>query len=120
MSTIPVMTARRSDGPKRLRPSLDVKLASGWRYEGRAGLFISSDGKQFSPREQLPKGTKLLYMVPQLARAEGSSLSADERNLARHMQIVFPKGTAVDSYLAAIRKWHCVEQVQPPPQISLP
>jgi hypothetical protein len=55
-----------------------------------------------------------------LARAEGSSLSADERNLARHMQIVFPKGTAVDSYLAAIRKWHCVEQVQPPPQISLP
>ena len=59
-------------------------------------------------------------MVPNLAKADRALLSVDEANLARYVQIVFPKGTSVEPYLAVIRQWQCVEEVHRPPEVSLP
>lgn len=120
MLAVPVMSAGGSHAPKGLRPSLDVKLASEWRYADSRGVFVSTAGEAFSPAADLPKGTQIRYMVPHLAKADRATLSADEGNLAQYVQIVFPKGAKVDPYLATIGQWPCVEQVQPPPQISLP
>lgn len=120
MLATPVMSAGGTNAPKALRPSLDVKLASEWRYADSRGLFVSSAGDEFSPGAALPKGTQIRYMVPHLARADRATLSADERNLAAYLQIIFPKGAEVDRYLSEIAQWPCVEQVQRPPEISLP
>lgn len=108
------------DGPKGLRPSLDVKLVAEWRYADKRKGFVSVGGASFSPAADLPKGTNIRPMVPHLAKADRATLSADEANLASYVQIVFPKGMSVEPYLAVIRKWPCVEQVQRPPEVSLP
>lgn len=70
--------------------------------------------------QDLPEGTRIRYMVPHLAKANRATLSADERNLVQYLQIIFPKGTMVDQYLLVIENWQCVEEVQRPPEISLP
>lgn len=119
MMMVPVMGAG-GDGPKSLRPSLDVKLVAEWRYADKEKGFISFGGGSFSPGDDLPKGTDIRPMAPHLAKADRATLSADEANLARYVQIVFPKGTSVEPYLAVIRKWPCVEEVQRPPEVSLP
>lgn len=120
MVTIPVMGAGGDKTPKGLRPSLDVKLAAAWRYVDASETFVSSGGEEFSPLAELPKGTRIRYMAPHLAKADRAALSADERNLAQYLQVVFPKGTSVESYLAIIEDWPCVERVDPPPEVSLP
>jgi hypothetical protein len=120
MLVAPVMSAGGTNPPKALRPSLDVKLASDWRYADSRGVFVSSAGEEFSPSADLPKGTQIRYMVPHLAKADRATLSADEGNLAQYLQIVFPKGAKVEPYAASIGRWPCVEQVQRPPEISLP
>jgi hypothetical protein len=120
MLATPVMSAGASNAPKGLRPSLDVKLAAEWRYADSRGVFVSSAGEEFSPAADLPKGTQIRYMAPQLARADRATLSADERNLASYLQIIFPKGAQLDRWLSDIARWPCVEQVQRPPEISLP
>ncbi len=120
MLTVPVMGASGNSAPKSLRPSLDVKLAAIWRYSDAREIFVSSTGDEFSPATDLPKGTQIRYMVPHLAKADRATLSADEGNLAQYVQIVFPKATVVDPYLAVIGKWPCVEQIQRPPEVSLP
>lgn len=106
--------------PKDLRPSLDVKLAATWRYAEAKGVFRSASGTEFAPSSDLPKGTRVLYMAPALAKADPATLTADERNLARYVQLVFPKGTNLEPYLRIVRKWPCVETVQRPPAVSLP
>ena len=120
MMTMPVIEASGGDAPKGLRPSLDVKLASEWRYIDARRLFVSSTGEEFSPAAALPKGTRIQYMVPRLAKADRATLSADESNLARYLQVVFPKRAVVDPYIAVIEKWPSVEQVRRPPEVSLP
>jgi hypothetical protein len=120
MLTVPVMGATGNNTPEGLQPSLDVKLAPEWRYSDTREIFASSGGEEFSPIPDMPKGTQIRYMAPHLAKADRATLSADERNLALYLQVVFPKGTEVDQYLAVIGKWPCVEQVQRPPEVSLP
>lgn len=119
MVMVPVMGAG-GEGIKGLRPSLEVKLVAEWRHAGKKKGFVSFGGGSFSPGDDLPKGTDIRPMVPNLAKADRALLSADEANLARYVQIVFPKGTSVEPYLAVIRQWQCVEEVQRPPEVSLP
>ena len=120
MLTVPVMGANGNNTPKGLQPSLDVKLLSEWRYSDTRKIFVSSGGEEFSPMPDLPKGTKIHYMVPHLADADRATLTADERNLAQYLQIVFPKGTAIDRYLSVVGSWPCVEQAQRTPEVGLP
>ena len=114
-------TEAGGSGPKNLRPSLDVKLLADWRYVERQKAFTSFSGSSFSPERELPKGTIVRPMVPELAKADPAKLSADEADLARFVQIIFPKGTSTGRYLAEIRKWPCVEEdPKQTPEASLP
>ncbi len=121
MVTMPViMGAGANKAPKGLRPSLDIRLAAEWRYADTREIFVSSSGEEFSPAADMPKGTRIRYMSPHLAKADRATLTADERNLAQYLQVIFPKGTSVDPYLAVIGKWPSVERVERPPEVSLP
>lgn len=106
--------------PKGIPPHLVVKLKPGWRYDESVDVFISPKGRAKSPHADLPRGSRIVYMLPDLARADPVALSIDERQLARYLHVFFPKGTTVSDYLALASSWACVEDVELPPEISLP
>lgn len=106
--------------PPGMKPHLVVKLRPGWSYDSKHRLFVTTSGKSFSPRESLPRGTRISYMVPDLAKRALKSLSRDERNLARYLQIIMPKGMDPNDYLDSVGRWDCTEEVSLPPEISLP
>lgn len=101
-------------------PFLVVKLRGGWRYDEAKRGFVSSEGGNVCPYEDLPRSSKFEYMVPDLANASPKSLSEDESNLARYMHVILPKGSAASDYLTIVQSWPCVEEVRLPPKISLP
>lgn len=106
--------------PPGFPPHLVVLLKPGWVYHTRKKHFVGADKQTFAPGEDLPAGAKIVYMVPSLAKAKPESLSEDERNQARYLHIILPRGTDPEAYLSVVQGWICVEQVQLPPQISLP
>lgn len=120
MPTPPVMTSGPVKPPGSLRPHLDVKMGLDWRYQETKRLFVSTGGDKFSPRPSLPKGAEIIPMVPALARADPGTLSEDERNLARFIQVVFPSKAARKKHAADVEGWPCAEEVRWPPEVSLP
>jgi hypothetical protein len=58
--------------------------------------------------------------VPALASADPKPLSAPERELARHAQLILPMGSDAAKLLPVVRRWAAVEDVQLPPRVSLP
>lgn len=115
-----VIGYKAAKAPKGIPPHLVVKLKRGWRYQDSARVFVSSRGQEFAPYGRLPRRGRIVYMVPDLAHADPKSLSKDERDLARYMQVILPKGTAAPDYLAVVRNWPCSEEAQLPTEISLP
>lgn len=107
--------------PKGLKPHVVVRLKPGWRYDSRRRRFVSEEGGEVVPREDLPRGASIRYQVPELAKAAASrALSEDEANLARYLQVILPAGTDPAPVLAAVRDWDCVAEARLPPEISLP
>ena len=101
-------------------PYLVITLKDGWLYKPSRRIFVSSYGqKKYVPNE-LPKGSKIVYVAPALSRAVRESLSKDKRNLAKYLHLILPKGTDPLTYLTIVRTWVCVEEVRLPPDISLP
>ncbi len=116
----PIMQPGTGRAPMDLPPHLIVKLKRGWRYDVPRGVFVSSGGQDLSPEKDLPPDSRVEYMVPQLAQVDPQSLGEDELDLARYLHLFLPKPAAAADYLAAVRRWKCVEQVQLPPEIGLP
>jgi hypothetical protein len=69
------MTYPAVRAPKELRRrSIDFKLKPGWRYDETKGVFVDPKGVEFTaPR--LPKNSRILYKVPNLARSAAKGLS---------------------------------------------
>jgi len=107
-------------GPANMRPHLVVKLKRKWSYDSRRRMFVETSGKKFSPKKDLPKNTRIIYMVKDLAKEPTDLLSKAERNLARYIQVIMPKGKDPAEYLPILKYWECVEEVRLPPEISLP
>lgn len=105
-------------GAKIARP-VQLALKAGWRYEERRNLFIGSSGETFAP-QGLPRGTRIVYTVPSLARAASKRLSSAERDLQRYMQVILPRSRSPEDQLAVLRSWPCVEEAHVAPEISLP
>lgn len=105
---------------KGIRPYLVVKLKSGWRYDDSRRVFVSPKGQDLSPPKGLPRHTRVVHMVPELARADRASLSKEERNLARYVHVILAKGSSAADHVVAVRDWPCVEEAQLSPEISLP
>ena len=103
-----------------VRTPLDFTLKSGWRFDMKRRAFKSDSGETFSPRGALPKGSRIVYKVPNLAQADASALSEHERELRRYMQVILPHGESPAKYLRTVRAWPSVEEVHVAPAVSLP
>jgi len=106
--------------PGAAKPHLVVKLKAGYMLDLKGDRFVSGEGRSFSPGRALPKGSKIVAMIPALTRVAPGKLSENEANLARYVHIILPKSKDPAEYLAAVKKWECVEEARLPPQISLP
>jgi hypothetical protein len=104
--------------PPGLRPHLVLKLKVGWRFH--RGAFVSPEGLHIAPPTGLPSGTEIVPMVAELARADLSTLSEAERDLARYLQVILPEGAEPAAWLEPMRSLEAVEEASLPPQISLP
>jgi hypothetical protein len=103
-----------------IRPSIDFTLQAGWSFDTRRRIFRSERGETFSPPGDLPKGSRIAYKLPRLARADLKKLDKHERALRRYMQFVLPAGERAATYLRAVREWPPVEEAHVTPQVSLP
>ncbi len=112
------MNKESKDRGRGVRPHLRLKLKPGWRYDTNRHAFVAADGHEMPVGRELPRGCTLEYTVPELGRADPGKLSEDEKNLARHMMLIFSRGTDPNRYIKTIARWECIEEVAPPPEIS--
>ena len=103
-----------------IRRPVDLTLSPGWRFDPRRRVFVSEEGERVTPREHLPKNTRIVPKVPSLATADPESLSPAERDLRRHLQVILPAGVAPEPYVEVVRAWPCAERADLGPQVSLP
>lgn len=107
-------------GDARVRAPLDFKLKARWHFDATRRSFESDSGQKFSPRGELPQGSRIVYKVPSLAQADASKLNEHERELRRYMQVILPHGESPARYLRAVRSWPSVEEANTGPEVSLP
>ncbi len=107
-------------GDSGVRTPIDVKLKKTWRFDANRRLFSSTSGETVVPAPTLPKGSRIEYKVPALAAADPASLSQPERDLARYMHVVLPKGKSPHEFVDAVRAWPPVESAEVAPDVSLP
>ena len=115
--TIPAVPVPK-DGS--IRTPIDFTLKAGWRFDAKRRSFESETGEKFSARGELPGGSKIVYKVPNLARADPSRLNEHERDLGRYMQVILPRGEPPGKYLPIVRAWPSVETAHAGPEVSLP
>jgi hypothetical protein len=103
-----------------IRTPIDFTLKSSWSFDTKRRIFTSESGEKFSPFSGLPKGSRVVYKVPRLARADAAKLSEPERALQRYMQLILPQGEPAAKHLRAVQAWPAVEEAHVSPQVSLP
>jgi hypothetical protein len=104
---------------KLLGRSIDLKLKPGWRFDDTKGVFVNSKGEEFAP-PRLPKGSRLVYTVPSLARAAAKRFSKAEKDLQRYMQAILPSRRSSEDLAEALKALPAVEEAHVTPEISLP
>jgi hypothetical protein len=104
----------------KVRQAIDVKLKPGWRWEAGRRVFLSHAGKEFDPRGDLPRNSRIVYKVPSLAERNETGLSKHEKDLRRYAQVILPAGESPAAYLAVVRAWPPVAEAQAAPEVSLP
>jgi hypothetical protein len=105
--------AAKTRRPKRRRKAtprahLVLRLRKGWRYDARARCFRKQGCDPVRPRPDLPRYTRIQLQVPTLARKR--RLTAAEDALARSLQVVPPRGSRLQTLLARVEAWPCVEK----------
>ena len=104
----------------KVRTPIDLKLKAGWTYDASRRTFESDRGEKFSPRGELPKNSKIVYKVPNLARADESELNEHEKELRLYLQVILPAGESPAAHVGAVRVWPCVAEAHAAPEVSLP
>jgi hypothetical protein len=108
-------------GGSTVRTPIDVKLKRTWRFDKNRRVFLATAGETFEPWPTLPRGSRIVYKVPKLAEAvDPSRLSKPERDLARYMHVILPKGKSPADWVEAVRAWPPVEEANVAPDVSLP
>ena len=103
-----------------VRPTIDFTLKAGWSFDTKRRIFKSERGETFSPLRNLPKGSRIVYKVPRLARVDAEKLDKHERALRRYMQVVLQVDDQPATYLRTVKAWPPVEEAHVTPQVSLP
>ena len=101
-------------------PHLVIRIKKGWHFNEESYQFISDKGESVETKSKLPSGTRLEYRVPELVKTRPDLLSKDEADLLRYFNIMLPRGSNPSEYLAIVKKWQCVENLQLPPEVGLP
>ena len=104
----------------KIRTPIDLKLKPKWTYNPSRRVFESDSGKKYTPGNDLPKNSKIVYKVPSLAEADESKLTKSERDLLRYMQVILPEGESPAEYVDVVREWPSVEEAHVAPEVSLP
>jgi hypothetical protein len=99
---------------------LDLKLKRRWHFDTKRRAFRADGGGEFLPAGELPRGTRIVYKVPNLEHAEAATLNQHERELRRYLQVILPRGVAPGSYLETVRAWPPVEEAHVGPDVSHP
>jgi hypothetical protein len=102
------------------RPHLVVRIRDGWRFDEKKSQFVSEQRQHVKAKADLPPGSRVEYHIPQLAKASRGSLSQNETDLLRYFNVILPSGSDPLDYQKIVKKWPCVEDVQLPPELSLP
>jgi len=102
------------------KPHLIIRINKGWHFDEKTYQFVSDEGQRVDTKADLPAGTELEYRVPELARTSHDLLSKDEMDLLRYFNIMLPPDSNPSEYLETVKKWSCVEDLQLPPEVSLP
>jgi hypothetical protein len=108
----------QGEAPPGSRAHLDVTLKTGCRLD--RGRLVSAEGRAVGGAEKLPRGSRIIAVVPRLADVDPARLSPAERDLVRHVKILIPRGADPAAVLARVKRWKCVEHAQVAPEISLP
>lgn len=106
--------------PEDLAPVVAAVLAPGWRIAAARGVFERAGAGRLDVAAELPKGSRVVYAVPSLAGADPATLGDDERDLARHVQVILPRGADAAAALARVRRWACIERAAVAPRPALP
>jgi hypothetical protein len=114
---IPAVPAPK-DGSVRI--PISVTLKPGWSFDAKRRRVVAVKGETVSPFADLPKGSRIVYTAPHLARAARSTLSAPEAELLRYMQVILPTAEPAATYISAVRGWPSVERAEAGPNVSLP
>jgi len=109
-----------ADAANFVKPHVVLKLKRGWSFHAARTEFVSRDGSRVSVRGELPRGTKIVPMIPSLCSVPEETLSEPERQLARSMQVILPKGHDPSTVRSAIIRWPFVDEAYLPPAIALP
>lgn len=104
----------------KVRVPVDATLKTGWDFDASRRAFRSRGGKSFSPYRDLPKGSRIVYKVPHLAKADVGELSEPEQELRRFLQVILPADAAPKDYLKVVRSWPAIADASLGPQVSLP
>ena len=99
--------------------NIDCKLKPGWRYDEERAVFVGPKGEVVAPAS-LPKGARIGYKVPSLARSSRRSLSAAERDLGRYLQVILPTARGVKKLVPVVQSWPAIEEAHLAPEVSLP
>ncbi len=102
------------------KPFLDVALRQDWRFVDAERHLVSDSGSMIPLLQDLPRGTQVVNKVPSLAASDAASLSADERNLARLIQVIFRSKSDKMRGREKLLECAAVESVSEPTEISLP
>lgn len=100
-----------------LRP-VDFKLKTGWRYDEAAKEFVGPAREKFVPA--LPKGARIVFKVPDLARSRRRNLSDGEKELQRYMQVILPAAVKAEKFAPKVAEWPCADDSRAAPNVSLP
>jgi len=109
-----------TDASTFVKPHVAFKLKPGWSFDPARREFVSSDGSKVSVRGELPRGSKVVPTIPTLFSAPEETLSEPERQLARSMQVILPKGHDPSTAYRVISRWPWVAEAYLPPAIALP
>ena len=106
--------------PGGLDPHLVVRLQPDWKYDEASSRFLLGEGAdEFQPRD-VPEGSRIVYMIPDLQGTDRELLTEDEAELAGYLHVLLPPGSDPAEILPRVADWPCVAEVRLPPEISLP
>ncbi len=106
--------------PVKTKPHLVIRIKEGWRFDQKTNQFVSEEGQRLFVKTDLPSRSHVQYRIPQLAKASEDSLTKNEANLRRYFNVILPGSTDPSDYIEVVKNWPCVEDVQLPPEVSLP